>query len=545
MSEATLQDIGAQSFDVIIIGAGMGGGLLGRRLTEQGLSVLFVEKGDAGHPMEGQVSLGEIHPPKARLLRGLWPKPAEARLGGVPTRFFGPYGAGVGGSSVFYAAALEQPERHDLDDDPDRPHPLGGWPVGFDAFKPYFDQASDLLHLCGTPDPLSADPIPDLPAPPPMSGADQALMRDMQAGGLHPYRLHLAVRYPDRCRACFGSKCPWGCKMDGRSAGVAPALATSRAQILTGCEVREVLEDGTKVTGLRVRDRAGQEAVLTAQRYALCAGSLGSARLLLASNGRRAEGAANSSDWVGRGLMFHLNEIFALWPKRKLADGESFGKAISLRDLYTAEGQRFGLVQSMGMDVSYGNIVHYMGQIYDQSILRRFRKPRELLRIPALIAARLFGKAAVFVGMMEDFPYAENRVVLNAEDPEILTFEYTFHKELLARRKAFRRAILRAFRGQRRFLVSVQPVLNYGHPVGTLRFGTNPGTSVLDPDCRSHDLRNLFVGDASFMPSALGVNPSLTIAANALRVGDLIAQDLASDKAPENTSDRTEKDDAA
>ncbi|WP_349760120.1 GMC family oxidoreductase [Rhodovulum sp.] len=137
--------------------------------------------------------------------------------------------------------------------------------------------------------------------------------------------------------------------------------------------------------------------------------------------------------------------------------------------------------------------------------------------------SRLFGRAAVFVGMIEDFPYPENRVLLNPQDPEILTFEYTYRKELLARRKRFRKALLRAFRGHRRFMVSLQPMLNFGHPTGTLRFGTDPTRSVLRPDCRTHDLDNLYVADAAFMPSALGVNPSLTIAANALRVADIIA----------------------
>ncbi len=71
--------------------------------------------------------------------------------------------------------------------------------------------------------------------------------------------------------------------------------------------------------------------------------------------------------------------------------------------------------------------------------------------------------------------------------------------------------------------LNFSPTLNFGHSCGTLRFGTNPATSVLDPDCKAHDLANLYVTDASFMPSSLGVNPSLTIAANALRVADVIA----------------------
>jgi choline dehydrogenase-like flavoprotein len=515
----------AGAFDVIVIGAGLGGGILARRLTERGKSVLILEKGPTDRQTERNTTSPLVTHEGARLARGVWPKASESRLNGVATKFFGPYGSGVGGSSVFYAAALERPERHDLDDSSDLPHPTGGWPVGFDAFQPYFDQATDVMHLAGTVDPLSPEPAPKLQGPVRISDADTALMKEMESRGLHPYRLHLSVRYPDKCRLCVGTKCPWGCKMDGRSAGVAPALESGKASLLTDCDVREIIEDGSEVTGLRVIWN-GQETVLHAPTYALCAGTLGSARLLLASNTHTPKGAANSSDWVGRGLMFHLNETFALWPRHRFDedDAAGFGKTISLRDLYAKDGQRFGLIQSMGVDITYGNITSYLNQVFDQSILRRFTALKPYTRIPAAIAAKLFGKAAMFVGMIEDFPYAENRVVLNADDPDVLTFEYKFQPELLARRKAFRKALLKAFKGHKRFMMSVQPVLNMGHPLGTLRFGEDPATSVLRPDCRTHDLANLYVADGSFMPSALGVNPSLTIVANALRVGDIIAE---------------------
>ena len=518
-------DARARVWDVIIIGAGLGGGLVGRRLAEQGLSVLFVEKGPFGPASEQVVSINEIVEPHARAIRGFWPKPTESRLDGQTVRFFGPYGCGVGGSSVFYSAALERPERHDLDDG-DIDHPTGGWPVGYDAFRPYFDEASRILHLSGTQDPLSKEaPVP-LNPPLPLPSGDVNLMEELKASGLNPYRIHLSIRYPDKCRKCFGSKCPWGCKMDGRSAGVMPALDTGQAKVIDKCEVLEILDDGKTVSEIKVR-KDGDAFSLSAKVFVLSAGSLGSARLLLASNSRHENGCANSSDLVGRGLMFHLDEYFCLWPKKKVVENGKaapFGKCIAFRDIYSQDGQRFGLVQSLGTEASYGNLVNFLGNLFDQSFLRRYRRLRGLTRIPAILLSRLFGNAAVFTAMLEDFPYDENRVVLNEEDPEVLTFEYTFHKELLERRKAFRKALGKVLSGRKRFMVSLQPVLNFGHPVGTLRFGVDPATSVLNPDCRSHDLDNLYVADASFMPSALGVNPSLTIAANALRVGDVIAK---------------------
>ena len=72
-------------------------------------------------------------------------------------------------------------------------------------------------------------------------------MEELAASNLNPYQIHLSVKYPDKCRACFGSKCPWGCKMDGRSAGVMPALDTGRAKVIDNCDVLEILDDGGEV----------------------------------------------------------------------------------------------------------------------------------------------------------------------------------------------------------------------------------------------------------------------------------------------------------
>ena len=522
MQSISLETAQSGAWDILIIGTGMGGGFLGRRLAEAGLSVLFLEKGPIGHSSEQVVRFDGVDP-QARQMRGKWPKPAEFRKDGKEgTRFFGPYGSGVGGSSVFYAGALERPERHDIDDDPTIPHPTGGWPVSFDTYQPYFEAARRLLKISGELDPLTPDPDPGLLAPLPVPSGDQAIMDEMKRRGLNPYRLHLAFSKPD-CRQCIGHKCPWGCKMDSRSAGVIPALATGRAALLAECNVTEILDDGQTVTGVKVICE-GQEAVLKAGQYSLSGGALGSARLMLASKGTNPGGCANSSDWVGRGLMFHLDEYFMLWPRMKnRGETPEFGKTISSRDLYRDGDQRYGLVQSVGIDASYGNLVMYLNQLFDQSVFRHFGRLKAFLRFPALILSQLFGNATVMTAMMEDFAYPENRVLLSDEHPDILTFQYSYKPELLARRKKFRRLMRKKFRGHRRFMVSLQPVLNFGHPLGTLRFGSDPKTSVLRPDCRTHDLDNLYVVDGSFMPSAMGVNPSLMIAANALRVADIIA----------------------
>lgn len=510
-----------RTWDAIVIGTGMGGGLAGRRLAERGLSVLFVEKGPLGYRTESQELRSDVNDYTTRQMRGFWPTKVEVRLDGSrPHQFYAPIGSGVGGTSVFYAAAVERPERHDMETVGPMQHPTGGWPVGYDAFTPYFDQAAELLSIRGEGDPTSGLPAPSLSAPP-LREAEAALFEDLRQCGLHPYRSHEALRRVPGCTDCLGRKCPLPCKMDGRSAGVEPAMETGRALLLADASVEELIEAGGRITQVRVR-RGGRDMLVTGQVVVLAAGALHSPRILLGSTGTHAEGCANSSGWVGRGLMFHLSEMLALWPRRgQIAAGAT--RTVAFRDLYAHEGKRLGLVQSMGVAADTGQIASYLKDRIAQSRLRRLPGIRRMATLVARLGAVVFGKATVFVGVLEDLPYAENRVLRHPEDPDMPVIEYRLNAELLDRRAAFRR-IVRARLGRwRTLLLGFGPALNYGHSCGTLRFGTDPKTSVLDANCKAHDLDNLYVADGSFLPTSMGVNPSLTIAANALRVADVIA----------------------
>lgn len=507
-------------WDVIVIGTGLGGGLAGRRLAESGLSVLFVEKGPVGYRTEGQVLRSDLDDHGARQMRGFWPTKIEVQLdGGRPRRFYAPLGSGVGGTSVFYAAAAERPERHDLETVGDLRHPTGGWPVGFDEFSHYYDQAAEFLSIRGEGDPASGLPAPQLPAPP-LREAEVALFEDLRQSGLNPYRAHEAMRRVPGCADCLGRKCPRPCKMDGRSAGVEPAMETGRAMLLANASVEELIENAGRITRVRVR-RGGQDHLLSAQTVVLAAGALHSPRILLGSTGTHPAGCANSSGWVGRGLMFHLSEMVALWPRRgQPAAGAT--RAVAFRDLYAHQGKRLGLVQSMGLAADAGQIAVYLKEMIARSRLRRVPGIGRVATIAARIGARIFGKATVFVGVLEDLPYYENRVLRHPDDPDVPVIEYRLHDELLERRALFRRAIKAKLGRARTLLLGFGPDLNFGHSCGTLRFGTDPKTSVLDANCKAHDLDNLYVADGSFLPTSMGVNPGLTIAANALRVADVI-----------------------
>ena len=514
-----MSDLLRQSWDVVVIGTGMGGGTLGRALAEAGKKVLFVEKGPAGHRREETPLSHEIFVPEARLARGLWPAPMRAKVNGQEQSFYAPLGAGVGGSSVFYAATLERPAPQDLDDSPERPHPTGGWPVRYANFEPYLARAEAMYHVSGTADPLSPAPSRALPDPPAMSAVDRVIAQRLRAAGMHPYHLHSALRHLEGCKSCLGFKCPEPCKMDARSAGVEPALATGNAALLHSAEVTRLVGDGQRISEIELR-LDGETHRLKAPLFVLAGGAFGSPRLCLGSASEAfPQGAANASGLVGRGLMFHLNEMFAVWPGVK--DGGP-SKSVGFRDLLHHDGARLGMVQAMGIDASYGEILHYLRLRLARTAFGQKRLVQEAARLPAAVAAKMLGNAKVFVGLMEDLAYDENRVLVASGDE--IAFEYRLSDELLQRRRVFRRAIRKAFKGQRQMFLSNTPELNYGHPCGTMRFGDDPKRTVLNGHGRVHELANLYVADAGFMPSSMGVNPSLAIAAQALRVAEAILE---------------------
>ena len=510
-----------KEWDVVVVGAGLGGGVIGRRMAERGLSVLFVESGPAAPRTDGREWVPDVEDPDERAALGYWPRPIHQVVDGRATTLYGPFGTGVGGTSAFYAATLERPERHDIDDSPAIPHPTGGWPVGYDEFQPYFEMAEQILDVCGEADPLTLDPPRALRQAPPLSEGDTAMMAAFRREGMHPYRKHVGVRYLPGCAECFGRKCGRDCKMDGRSAGVEPALLTGRAALLDGCEIRALRGTRERITHLEAV-RGGEHLRLRGRRFVLSAGAFGTPRILLASaTADWPNGVANDSGAVGCNLMFKLYERIAVWPERR-ADFNGPVNTISVRDFYQRDGVRYGHFQSVGLSASYGDIVQFLREKFDRSAFRGLKPLRPFARVPALAAAKIFGDARIFQGLLEDMPYAYNRVLYDPARPERIEFEYTMSDELLERRRAFRRMIKQGLGRQRSFYLHMAPELSLSHACGTARFGGDPRTSAFDASCKAHGIENLYVSDASFMPTCTGINPSLTIAANALRVADAI-----------------------
>jgi choline dehydrogenase-like flavoprotein len=295
-------------------------------------------------------------------------------------------------------------------------------------------------------------------------------------------------------------------------------------QIIERCNVNALQADSNQIRAVdAICD--GRKVRFTAKVVVLAAGAIHSPQILLRScNEFWPQGLANSSDQVGRNLMFHTNDVFAIWAPQRLDRVGRQKKAISVRDFYVHEGQRLGYVQSMGLDAGRGVIASFLKDQLRRRGLRNELLLSILVKLPSHIGAALFGQAGIFAGMTEDDPNPENRIILAEDEPDGASFTYTISDDLRRRAERLYKEISRRVRPWRLVRLSAQLDMNYGHPCGTCRFGDDPARSVLNRYCRTHDIDNLYVVDASFMPRSGAVNPSLTIAANALRVGAYIAE---------------------
>jgi len=526
-------------WDVIVLGTGMGGGMLGHRLARSGRKVLFVEKGRStlpGTPGTIRAAMPELTEPRAyRTTQTYYDALARAgrttdevtdMSGRFPRRFVPFIGSGTGGSSALYGMVCE---RFFVDDftprqnfaDPGESTVPEAWPITYDQMSPWYAEAEKQLGVRGQPDPLRPEAAQvNLPAAPPFSPDNQPLVNYLTGRGLHPYHLPMACDYTDDCATCQTYLCPKPCKREAARNGVLPAVTEHGAHLLADCRVVRLEADRTHVQQV-ICQHHGDMLALKAKVVVLAAGALATPVLLLNSrSGQWPRGLANGSDWVGRNLMRHLLDPIEIWPHSDHKTTAA-NKEIGLNDFYFWDGQKYGTVQSFGA-------------IPPMEWLSNRPGPRgQALRLmsPAVrrIYERFFTGGLVLAAMTEDLPYLDNRV-LPSDQPSVdgrqrLRLQYRLHPSEIERRTAFLRQLNEVLQPFRKLtLGSGKDNSNLGHVCGTCRFGTDPATSVLDPQNRAHEVDNLYVVDTSFFPSSAGLNPSLTVAANALRVAAHIDQ---------------------
>jgi len=489
----------------------MGGGFTAQALAKAGHRVLLVER---GIEEKSPPAATDSDDPETRIAAGRWPTLTAFEIDGVLNRCYAPFGSGLGGSTNWYAAALERFADLDIDSLPNAPHPTGGWPIRSQELLPFYEEAERMLHVAGTADPLSDHSTNHLLEPPHLGPCDTEFVRLFEQSGLHPYRLHVGIRYLPGCDECLGRLCYRNCRADVRSV---LAEAPEKPTIMARSEVVRLESTPDRVTCAIVA-QGGRQIRIQAKVFVLAAGAIHTPKLLLKSaNDHWPNGLANRSDLVGRNLMFHAVQNFALWPAKKLPSSGP-RKSISLRDFYAAEGERCGCIQSTGFELGYGEYLMHLYQRFDRSAPSYIKMFRPLLRIPAKLTIETLGRATIFVNLIEDLPYPENRVLLNDDEADGVSVKYTIKAELRHRAVHLRKLLTDRLKGRRLTFLSPEIELNFGHPCGTCVMSNDPSTGVIDRDCRAHGIANLFIADASFMPTSGAINPSLTIAANALRV---------------------------
>jgi choline dehydrogenase-like flavoprotein len=484
--------------DIIIVGSGMGGATLAAALAPSGRRVLILERG------ERLPDSPEARDPSAIFRRGHF-RPNETWLDAEGRPFNPGNYAFVGGNTKFYGAVLLRYRAEDF-------HPLRhlegttpGWPIGYADLEPYYSAAEQLYRVRGEvgsdptePPHSAAYPFPPVPDEPDIA----ALRRAFAAQGLHPSSLPLGI---DLQRWLSRAPTTWdafpdstGAKSDAESCGLAEALKYPNVSLRTGTRVTRLLTKGRQVTGVEVSGPDGP-AVLTGQTVCLCAGAVMSAALLLASaNDDHPTGLANRSDQVGRNFMNHnLTAMIAFNPFRR--NRSVYEKTIQFNDWYLTggpQGEPLGNVQMLGR-VTGPILAGESG-------------------LPLWLSDYVADRSIHIMAMSEDLPDPASRVLWQ-NGQIVLDWKKTnvaAHDLLVTRLKA---AMRRA--GWPIVLSKGFPKSKPSHQCGTARMGSDPSASVVDRTLRAHDLDNLYIADASVLPTSAAVNPSLTVAALALRLG--------------------------
>ncbi len=491
-----------ERYDIVIIGSGAGGGTMARALAPSGARILVLERGEAV-PSEPQ-----NWDPSA-VWKDLRYRAREQWLDANGEAFLPYTHYGIGGNTRFWGSVLYRLRPEDFDEVAHADGVSPAWPIDYAALAPFYDEAERLYHVHGAAgeDPTDA-PRGPFPYPPiPHADGMAAVVDRLRAQGLHPSPLPLGLIRPGEpegcilCNTCNSFPCRIDAKSDADVCGIRPALAYPNVTLWTHALARRILTDasGRKVQAVEVV-RPGETIRVECGRVIVSCGAVNSAALLLRSaNDRHPDGLANSSGLVGTRYMAHLATMMeGFHPFRK--NLTVFQKTVAINDFYRR-----------GPGVPYP-----LGHIQSQGRTHGVMAQTVVPWIPVWAYDAWVARGVDWLVMSEDLPRAENRVTVTADGR--IRLHYTVNN--LTAHRALVREMRRILRRLGFWLIVAHShgSRNTTHQCGTVVFGTDPRTSVLDPYCRAHDVENLYVVDASFFPSSAAVNPALTVIAQALRV---------------------------
>ncbi|MDE3178001.1 MAG: GMC family oxidoreductase [Pseudomonadota bacterium] len=490
------------SVDVLVVGSGVGGASFAAGLAPSGVKILILERG------ERLRDSADLRDARAIFQRGVF-RPQEEWLDGAGSGFNPGNYYYVGGNSKLYGAVLIRYRARDFAPVAYAEGATPGWPFAYEELEPWYSRAEQLYQVrgalgCDATEPAHSQPylFPPVPDEPAIAVARERMKRV----GLHPFPLPLGV---DLEAWLARARTPWDAypdaghgKMDAESCGLAAALAHDNVDLRTGVRVERLLlaPDGRRIAGVEALC-AGERLTLSAKLVVLAAGAVNSAALLLQSG---EGGLANRSDAVGRHFMNHnATAMLAVDPRAR--NDSVYQKTLGINDFYLDDGKG---------GPPLGNI----------QLLGRVTAPILKANIPFApewALAALSRHSVDWYAMSEDLPNPDSRVTVAGGRIRLdwKRSNWSGHLALVA---AFKQRL----RAAGYPLILTQPFdrRTPSHQCGTVRIGADPATAPLDPYCRAWDHPNLFVVDASYLPTSAAVNPSLTIAAQALRVADHVTR---------------------
>ncbi|MGV0029075.1 GMC oxidoreductase [Phormidesmis priestleyi] len=495
-----------QHYDVIIIGTGAGGGTLACKLAPTGKKILVLERGDFLVKESSELANTEVFKKEQFHAPEQW-YDHQGEPFSPQTQY------AVGGNTKLYSGVLMRMRDRDFEEVQHQDTISPAWPLTYRDFEPYYTEAEKLYQVHGNSDNDPTEPPHSEAYPYPAIAHEsqiETISDVLSKQGLHPTYLPLGLGDQGRT--------------DSEDSGITPALKHANVTLKTSAQVVCL---HTNLSGSQIK---AVEAKIGEQSYlflgniiVLSCGAINSAALLLRSaNETHPNGIANSSDLVGRNLM--KQQLSVVVQLTASANSGLFQRSLSLNDFYWGDGDYpypMGHVQNSGgilQDVIFSEAPPIL------SVLTRL--------MPEFGLRQLATRSIGWWLQTEDLPDPDNRVRLSGDR---LHLEYQprnleAHDRLVYRwidvLKAVEAANPTLFNRGAIYPRSDMPIQVVAHQCGTCRLGENPTTSVLDLNCRAHEVDNLYVVDGSFFPSSASVSPALTIIANALRVGDHLIQQL-------------------
>ncbi|MGB7376382.1 MAG: GMC family oxidoreductase [Rivularia sp. (in: cyanobacteria)] len=483
-----------QHYDVIIIGTGAGGGTLARKLAPTGKKILVLEQGDFLEKESSQLVDVEVFKKESFHAPEQWYEEDG-------DSFYPQTSYSVGGNTKIYSGVLQRMREKDFEKVQHQDGFSPEWEVKYKDFEPYYTEAEKLYQVHGkagddlTEPARSEDfPLPTVDSEPQIEDICTRISKQ----GLNPAYLPIGVGKQGRT--------------DSEDTGISPTLQKyDNVTLKTQAKVLCLLTNPSGKEIKAVEVRIGKQSYLfAADIIVLSCGAINSAALLLRSaNEKHPEGLANSSDLVGRNLIKQL--MTTLVQITNTPNSGLFQRTRYINDFYWGDEN---FPYPMGHIQNSGGIL--------QDVI--FSESPPLLSVAAKLMPEFGLKqlAKRSIGwwlQSEDLPSPKNRVRVKGAK---LYLDYTANNIEAHDRLVYRWIdVLNSIDGKQKIYPRGEtPIEVVAHQAGTCRFGADMRTSVLDLNCRTHDIDNLYVVDSSFFPSISATSPALTVIANALRVGE-------------------------